>query len=78
MVRLPEPRMRPAEEAFVVTVGVSHRNKDADCARVLQVLERAGFRAGVTSNEAILVLAEQVKLTEALADNDPEGDDIDG
>jgi hypothetical protein len=59
MARIAKPTMRPAEEAFVVTVGVSHSNKDADCA---------------TSDDAILTLAEQVELNRELADNDPTED----
>lgn len=66
-----KPAKRPAEEAFIVTVGVSHTNKDADCANVLRLLERHGYQAGPTSDEAILARAEQVKLNQQLADNDP-------
>ena len=54
----------PAEEAFIVTVGVSHKWRDSDCARVLRKLERAGFQCGPTSDEAILQLAEQIKDNE--------------
>lgn len=71
MPPIAKPAMRPAEEAFVVTVGVSHRNKDADCARVLHLLERAGYQAGPTSDDSLLTLAEQVRLNQELADNDP-------
>lgn len=67
-----QPSIIPAEEAFIVTVGVSRRHKDHDCARALRKLQAAGFQAGPTSDEAILALAEQVKLNQALADNDPE------
>lgn len=50
----------PAEEAFVVTVGVPHQHRDAFCKRVLTVLKQAGYQAGPTSNEAILALADEV------------------
>lgn len=62
----------PAEEAFVVTIGVPHRHKDHYCKRALLKLQAAGFQVGQTSDEAILQLAEQVKLNQALKDNDPE------
>jgi hypothetical protein len=74
MARIAKPTMRPAEEAFVVTVGVSHSNKDADCANVLRLLARHGYHAGPTSDDAILTLAEQVELNRELADNDPTED----
>lgn len=60
----------PAEEAFLVTIGVSHAHTDADCRRALAALARAGFAAGPTSDDAILIAAEQAKLTQALAEND--------
>lgn len=66
----PSAAIVPAEEAFVITIGVSRRHKDHDCARALRKLRSAGFQCGVTSDEAILTLAEQVKLNQALADND--------
>jgi hypothetical protein len=67
----------PAEEAFVITVGVPHgkRERLAHCRRALKVLEQAGYRCGATSGDAILALAEQEKLTRALAENDSPEDD---
>ena len=67
-----KPALVPAEEAFIVTVGVSHSNRKGDCARALRRLELAGFQCGPTSDLAILQLAEQVRLTQQLEDNDPE------
>lgn len=64
------PPVIPAEEAFIITVGVSHRHKDHDCARAIRALHKAGFQAAQTSDEAILALAEQVKLNIALKEND--------
>lgn len=62
----------PANEAFVVTIGVPGGAKSQQhCKRALEVLRRAGYRAGPTSNEAILALAQQVELTEQLKENDP-------
>lgn len=49
-----------AQEAFVVTVGVPSENRQVHCRRVLTVLDQAGYRAGPTSNEAILALAAEV------------------
>lgn len=60
----------PAEEAFIITVGVSHRHHASDAARALRKLQAAGFQCGPTSDEAILKLAEQVRLNQQLADND--------
>jgi hypothetical protein len=63
---MPRQPMRPAEEAFVITVGVRHSFKDRDCAKALKVLERAGFRAGQTSEDALIQLGEQAKLVKEL------------
>lgn len=64
--------MVPAEEAFVLTVGVPHNNKDAHCRRALKVLAQAGYHAAQTSDESILALASQVEGVRALKGNDPE------
>jgi hypothetical protein len=64
------PSVIPAEEAFIITCGVSHRHREHDCARALRKLQAAGFSAGPTSDEAILALARQVELTQALEAND--------
>jgi hypothetical protein len=60
----------PAEEAFIITVGVSHRHREHDCGRALRALEAKGFTAGPTSDDAILALARQVELTQQLEQND--------
>lgn len=60
----------PAEEAFLITCGVSHVNAKQDCARALRALERAGFHAGPTSNESIEIIARQKRLVDGLATND--------
>lgn len=62
------------EEAFIVTVGVPHQNTDAYCRRALKVLEIHGFTAAQTSPDALLALAEQVRLTQQLEENDPAHD----
>lgn len=64
----------PAEEAFVVTVGVPHddRQRRAHCQRIQVVLRQAGYQCGPTSGDSILELAEQERLTRALAANDLE------
>jgi GTP cyclohydrolase FolE2 len=61
-----------ADEAFIVTVGVPHRHRDTHCSRALRVLQQAGYAAGPTSDESILELATQVRLVQALKENDPE------
>ena len=63
-----------AEEAFIVTVGVPHdeRERNAHCKRALVVLQQAGYLAAPTSGDAILELAKQEQLNRQLADNDPE------
>lgn len=68
----PTSSVIPAEQAFVITVGVSHRHRESDCARALRKLKAAGFQCGPTSDEAILELARQVQLTQQLEANDPE------
>jgi hypothetical protein len=64
------PATVPAEQAFVVTVGVPHKNTQAHCKRALTVLHQAGYEAGPTSNESLLALADQVQLTTQLEEND--------
>lgn len=68
------PKPVPAEEAFIVTVGVPHdrRVRDAECHRALSTLRRAGFTVGATSGDALLELAKQEELNRELATNDPE------
>ena len=65
-----QPSVIPAEEAFIITVGVSHKHREHDCKRALRKLQMAGFSAGPTSDEAILQLAEQVQLQQGLEAND--------
>lgn len=66
----------PAERAFIVTIGVPHENTDSHCSRALQALDRAGFRAGATTNESIQQIAAIAELVDGLArfDDTPEGD----
>lgn len=64
----------PAEEAFIVTVGVSHANTRADCTRAINVLRSAGFEAGPTSDESIETIAQQKRLVDGLVANDPPGE----
>lgn len=66
--------LRPAEEAFIVTIGIRHRHKDLDCRTALLALQRAGFRAAATSGDAILALADQERAVRELKNNDPEGE----
>lgn len=74
----PDSHFKPAEEAFIVTVGVPHEKRNTHCRRVLELLERAGYRAGQTSNEALIVAAHQASQVAELANNDPEeGDSAD-
>lgn len=70
---MPRPTV-PAEEAFIVTVGVPHdeRQRVAHCQRAQLVLRQAGYTCGPTSGDSILELAEQEKLNRELASNDPE------
>lgn len=62
----------PAEQAFIVTVGVPHDNTQSHCSRALQALERAGFRAGPTTNESIRAIASMAELVDGLAQFDTE------
>lgn len=66
------PKVAP-EQAFIVTVGVSHANTQSDCRRALEALERAGFECGATSDESIEIIAGQKRLVDGLVQNDPEG-----
>lgn len=60
----------PAEQAFVVTIGVPHADTQAHCKRALTVLKQAGYLAGETSNDSLIALAEQAKLNNKLKEND--------
>ena len=51
----------PAEEAFIVTVGVRRNSRDFDCMRALTVLQRAGFQCGPTSDAALIQLGAQAQ-----------------
>lgn len=64
----------PADEAFVVTVGVPRdpQLRKAHCQRIQVVLRQAGYQCGPTSGDSILELARQEQLTRELAANDPE------
>lgn len=64
-----ETRKVPPEEGFMISTGVSHETKDADCKRALRTLEQAGFTCAPTSDDTILELAEQIRLTRELEDN---------
>lgn len=68
-----EDGMREPQEAFIVTVGVrGGAFRKRDCDRALAALRRDGFMAGPTSEESLIALAEQAKLTLALEANDEE------
>lgn len=64
----------PADEAFVVTVGVPSDPalRNAHCQRIQVVLRQAGYQCGPTSGDSILELARQEELTRELKANDPE------
>lgn len=58
-----KPHRVPAEEAFLVTVGVpSGKDRNTYCHRALKVLEQAGFRVGATGDAAIFELASRIEL----------------
>lgn len=69
---MPQSNPVPADEAFVITVGVPHANRNVFCSRALRVLRQYGFRAAPTSDDAILALADQVQLVQQLKENDPQ------
>lgn len=48
---VPKQVKTPAEQAFIVTVGVSKDHYLSDCARALALLKRYGFEAGVTKHD---------------------------
>ena len=49
--------MKPAEQAFIVTVGVSEERYLADCSHVLAILKRHGYRAAATGHESFATIA---------------------
>lgn len=81
----PQPRrplnqskpMRAADQAFIVTVGVpmgSQAETNRHCETVLRAIERAGYHAGPTSEEAIVAIADQKRLVDGLVVNDERGE----
>ena len=60
----------PAEQAFIVTIGVPHDDTQSHCRRALQALERAGFHAGATSTGSIKQIAELAELVDGIAQFD--------
>lgn len=64
--------MHRADQAFIVTVGVpmdSRAGTNRHCEIVLRAIERAGYHAGPTSDEAIKTIAEQQQLVDGMAVN---------
>jgi hypothetical protein len=64
--------MQRADQAFIVTVGLpmdSIAGTNRHCEIVLRAIERAGYHAGPTSNEAIQTIAEQQELIDGMAVN---------
>ena len=62
----------PAEEAFIVSIGVPHKAKDAHCKRALRLLQMHGFLAAPTSGDAILELAKREQLAREIESNEGE------
>lgn len=61
-----------ADQAFLVTVALpmgtqAQTNRHAE--RVLRAIERAGYKAGATSDEVIQIIAEQKRLVDGLVEN---------
>jgi hypothetical protein len=54
---VPKQMKTPAEQAFIVTVGVSKDHYIGDCSRVLSILKRYGFEAGATKHDTFDLIA---------------------
>lgn len=68
----------PAEQAFIVTVGVPSERTQEHCGRALQALDRAGYQAGPTSDQTIETIATQQRLVNGLARDAEPGAEIVG
>jgi predicted transcriptional regulator len=63
----------PAEQAFIVTVGVRKDRFLSDCQRVLSVLERYGFEVGPTTHDTFDTVAADHDLLPQLREVDTDG-----
>lgn len=62
--------MHSADQAFIVTVGLpmgSQAETNRHCEIVLRAIERAGYLAGATSDEAMRTIAEQRTLVDGIS-----------
>jgi hypothetical protein len=67
--------MQRADQAFIVTVGLpmgSAAETNRHCEIVLRAIERAGYHAGASSNEAIQTIAEQQQLINGMVGDRPQ------
>lgn len=67
--------LHTADQAFLVTVGLpmgTQAETNRHCEIVLRAIERAGYHAGATSEEAMRVIAEQKRLVDGLTVDRPD------
>jgi hypothetical protein len=67
--------MHQADQAFIVTVGLpmgSAVETKRHCEIVLRAIERAGYHAGPTGDEAMKIIAEQQQLINGMVSDRPE------
>ena len=62
MRNMAKPERKPAEQPFIVTIGVSTERFVPDCAHVLRLLRKAGYEAAPTRHESIDMIAADHEL----------------
>jgi hypothetical protein len=62
----------PPKHGVFITVGVrgGHQGKK-DIQRAADTLQREGFRVGVTSDEAVVAMAQAIQMRQAISGEEP-------
>jgi hypothetical protein len=58
MKNMAQPERKPAEQPFIVTVGVRTDTYVSDCAHVLRLIRKAGFEAAPTRHDTFELIHE--------------------
>lgn len=67
-----KPPPLKVEQGLFLTIGVPEGTKGkVQIKRAAEILQRQGFRVGVTSPEAILAVAEEIRAGQELLESDP-------
>lgn len=72
---VPKQIKTPAEQAFVITVGVSDDRYLSDCSRALSILRRYGFEAAPTGHDTFDLIASDHDLLPQLREIHESGEE---